>query len=179
MGLRRSLSEMFPQTETSSGEADRSNGDAAAKEEDQNVFCTMECRNGGSCQLGRAIHGFASELLEDQDRLHVTAYSTSMHCVCPTGWTGLLCEVKLRNCPSTTHGCNNGHKCILSEDDFGKPFRHCECDGVLSDFTLPYAAHYCGQTATVFCSEDRMISGHSFCKNGGTCLGKITDAQQP
>jgi hypothetical protein len=134
--------------------------------------CNLPCHNGGTCQLGRAIHGFAAELLEDEDTLHFTAYNTHEHCVCPTGWAGLHCELKFVECPSTGV-CFNRQKCIQAQDDFGKPFRHCECNATESDFTLPYAAHFCGQTALVHCGATR-----SFCKNGGKCLGTVRSHDQ-
>jgi len=179
--LRRSLDE--DGDDPHEGEADRSYNDVNMTDSEwqpshaQDDACTMPCHNEGSCGFGRAIHGFAAELLEDQDKLSFPAYNTSMHCVCPTGWTGLHCEIKLRKCPPTEH-CFNGKKCQLSEDDYGKPFRHCECDANQTDFSLPYTAHFCGQTATVYCASGIVSSSQSFCKNGGKCLDVLKDAQQ-
>jgi hypothetical protein len=156
--------------------ADRSYNDTNSTNfqlEQSDDSCSMQCHNGGTCQQGRPIHGFAAELLEDEDTLHFGIYNPIEHCVCPTGWTGLHCEVKLVKCPSAGV-CFNGKKCILAQDDFGKPFRHCECSAKESDFTLPYAAHFCGQTASVFCGAT-----HSFCKNGGKCLGTVKSQAQP
>lgn len=182
--LRRSLSSEAAILNNTAYEydADRSYDDTNKTDpewltqEVQDDECTMDCQNGGDCQLGRAIHGFSSELLEDEDKLHFNAYNTSMHCVCPTGWTGLYCEINLVECQQDT--CFNGKKCLLSEDDHGMPFRHCECDAQQTDFSLPYAAHFCGQTATTFCADDKIVSSHSFCKNGGKCLGVISKSQQ-
>lgn len=164
--LRRSLSTLNPYT----GEADRSPLDVNTTEassssipEDEN--CTMPCHHGGSCVMGRPVHGFSSELLEDEDKLHYASYNTAMYCMCPTGWTGMHCEVKLRECPSSSQVCANQQACLVSEDDFGMPFRHCECDPQETDFTLPYVTHFCGQAATTLCKTTGFL-----CKNGGTCL---------
>ena len=86
----------------SEAHADRSYNDINATDfqlEQSDDSCSMPCHNGGTCQPGRPIHGFAAELLEDEDTLHFGTFNPSEHCVCPSGWTGLHCEVKLVKCP--------------------------------------------------------------------------------
>lgn len=149
--------------------------------EHEDACSSQPCHNGGQCVLGRAIHGFAAELLDDEDNIHFDQRNTTFHCKCPPGWTGLACEIKLVECPAN-QTCFNERKCLLSEDDYGTPFRHCECDAYQTDFSLPYVAHFCGQTATVSCSQRIVGSGsggsHSFCKNGGKCRNVLTTSQQ-
>lgn len=162
-------------------DADRSYQDGNATDpewehsavQDETQECLMNCRNGGMCELGRPLHGFAAELLEDEGASH----NSSMHCVCDTGWTGIHCEIKLSECENDE--CWNGERCQLSEDDFGMPFRHCECDALQTNFELPYVAHFCGQISNVWCSDTPSQStSHSFCKNGGKCLAMIRKSHE-
>lgn len=117
------------------------------------------------------------QLIQQEDTLHYGDQTTKMHCVCPPGWTGLHCELKLVECKDKT--CFNGKRCIVSEDDYGMPFHHCECNGKLSNFSLPYAAHFCGQAMSVVCTAQRFKTAHAYCKNGGRCLDLVTDPSQP
>ena len=124
--------------------------------------CTLQCRNGGTCAHGKSLHGFETEELGDELASLLPKSNRLMNCVCPSGFTGIYCEIKLVECPSTRK-CFNGKDCMVNEDDYGHPFSHCECDGISSDLSLPYAVHLCGIASTTYCH------GGSFCKNGGRC----------
>lgn len=150
--------------------------------------CTLDCRNGGKCRLGTAEFGFSSEM-EDMGMLHgdPDAYTDKgranrMHCICPTGFTGIQCEIKLADC-GNDGTCFNGEECEEDEDDFGNPLLHCECDANKSDLTLPYSGHFCRNIGHVFCAatEDENQSvhySHSFCANGGRCRHNLSHRDQ-
>lgn len=160
--------------------------------------CDIHCLNGGSCQrrLETAVddpHRF--DLVSEggnqqQDQRH--------YCVCPTGYTGSFCEIKLIVCSNAVAAasdpkqqkqqmmCPNGKACQRAVDDSGVEFFHCACDFAASDLSLPYAAKFCEHTSTTFChldgdsttldakkKQDRHSLGgtarSSFCTNGGSC----------
>lgn len=173
--LRRSLDEGNHTSSVSDEMLDGAQNLTQVAQDDEQ--CAMDCRNGGECRLGRAVHGFSADLLEDEDHLHYGDQITKMHCVCPQGWTGLYCELKLAECKGET--CFNGKQCLKSEDDYGMLFHHCECNGKKSDFSLPYASHFCGEEMSIVCTAQRFKNTHSYCKNGGRCLDLVTDPSQP
>ena len=140
--------------------------------------CNLTCHNGGECVMGKALYGFTYDWIEDEDVSPLAKQKFSRkHCVCPRDWTGLHCEIKLILCSKGQMHCFNGKECELAKDDRGKPLHHCECDGVESDFSQPYAVHFCGDVSTVWCSQEANVR-HSFCKNGGKCRGTVRSAEE-
>jgi hypothetical protein len=46
--------------------------------------CAMDCRNGGECRLGRAVHGFSADLLEDVSTcIGNESFVVSTSCISP------------------------------------------------------------------------------------------------
>jgi hypothetical protein len=158
--------------------------------------CDMPCLNGGVCKRRLdndegGSHRFELEQFQPQQ-------PQRHYCVCPTGYTGVVCEIKLVLCTATfaanaaenhqhqttttTQACSNGNACQRAVDDSGTEYFHCECDMATSDLSLPYAAKFCEHASTVFCNvdanaekakKDRHSLGgtgkSSFCTNGGRC----------
>lgn len=88
-----------------------------------------------------------------------------MHCACPPGWTGILCDHRFETC-TDNHQCYHGGKCIPGLlDDFGNGQLFCDCsDAVAADGTR-YVGKYCETPYEKICDD----SGELFCVNGGDC----------
>ena len=132
--------------------------------------CTLQCRNGGICKLGKAQFGYAADMNENDPDAFPSRNPTSsnMFCQCPVGFAGLQCEISLVLCDAGQFKCSNGSSCQKAQDDEGGVFRHCECDATTSDLSAAYALHFCRKAAMVFCSTDTQAK-QSFCANGGSC----------
>lgn len=125
--------------------------------------CHLGCRNNGKCKIGapswQHYYREASESWTDSLDLQ--------HCVCPTGYYGLLCEMKGKPC-GDSH-CHNGGTCVETDQPDGSIREYCDCSTAKSsDGRVSYAGEYCEHEATTTCSNDH-INGHQFCVNGGTC----------
>jgi hypothetical protein len=125
--------------------------------------CLLGCRNGGKCKIGapswqhyyRGKGGWTNPL-------------DLLHCQCPEGYTGLLCEIKGTPC-GNSH-CHNGGTCIQTSNPDGSSNFFCDCTTAKSsDGVAKYAGQYCEVEATSFCSNATDENGSQFCVNGGTC----------
>jgi hypothetical protein len=99
--------------------------------------CFLQCKNGGQCKKSGRTNNSPSG--GDKKKSNARLPDDS-HCECPTGYTGLLCEIKFHICEGDQHTCFNGEDCIRNIDDRGKTFYHCQCDAAASDLSTP-AAH--------------------------------------
>jgi hypothetical protein len=74
--------------------------------------CTLECDNGGMCQLGLHVP------FNDLDHLYLTNTSNPedfMHCVCPEGYGGKTCSIPTDQCGE--FHCYHGGTCLSRIDD--------------------------------------------------------------
>jgi hypothetical protein len=109
-------------------------------------FCSLQCANGGECKRTgeRTNISKGADAKKANNRL-----PDDSHCTCPTGYTGVLCEIKYTMCEGDVKTCFNGEDCIRNIDDRGKSFYHCQCDAVESDLSTPeahqfwYVLYYC------------------------------------
>lgn len=81
-------------------------------------------------------------------------HGTTEHCVCPTGYSGLSCEVPTQLCPDGIHVCFHGSVCVYEEEKY-----KCDCD------ETDTAGLFCQHKATVECNN----GGVEFCVNSGEC----------
>lgn len=129
--------------------------------------CTLACENGGQCKFGTKSHGHPVE--------DVSAFFSwgkeveGMHCVCPKGYAGLQCAVKMEKCGD--FHCFHGSKCVTDGD--GK--NHCDCTTARKEDGTRYAGRFCEHGATSFCDAIDAVegkakgSGSLFCTNSGKC----------
>merc|ERR1711935_376104 len=107
-----------------------------------------------------------------------------MYCSCPSGSTGLQCEISLLGCRTKENGfnhtCDNGMECKLDKNGEGHSFYHCECDKD-TVFESPYVEKYCEHISTVYCGHnknDDSFASSQFCANGGKCLPSDVNGTQ-
>jgi hypothetical protein len=111
------------------------------------------------CVLGQA--GFSGHLIE----IHHGA--SNMHCDCPPGWTGLLCDrhkyVMCRE--NNSHSCYHGGKCVPGlADQYGNDQLFCDCSDVIATDGTKYVGKYCEMSFGQIYDSD---AGGLFCVNGG------------
>eukprot|EP00549_Striatella_unipunctata_P021423 CAMPEP_0118710708 /NCGR_PEP_ID=MMETSP0800-20121206/23576_1 /TAXON_ID=210618 ORGANISM="Striatella unipunctata, Strain CCMP2910" /NCGR_SAMPLE_ID=MMETSP0800 /ASSEMBLY_ACC=CAM_ASM_000638 /LENGTH=162 /DNA_ID=CAMNT_0006615009 /DNA_START=17 /DNA_END=505 /DNA_ORIENTATION=- len=138
--------------------------------------CTLDCVNGGQCQFGEAEFGFAfDEPVPFTEQTNVN----QMFCSCPTGYTGIRCEIKFKVCGDNQHTCFNGAECKLGIDSTGMEYLHCDCDPAKSDLTSSYAGVFCQHAAQVFCAPGHPGAvRHTFCVNGGRCITSVNPGEE-
>jgi hypothetical protein len=107
-----------------------------------------------------------------------------MHCTCPSGFTGVLCDVEFESCNQDTHPCYNNGKCVpglvtnnattgstgssgsgsSSSSSSSEPQLYsCNCaDAIVNG--IPHVGKYCEHAANEFCDDAKTI----FCIHG-TC----------
>lgn len=132
-----------------------------AKLEDRSVQeCTLECPIDAPCTFGEA-------LFQHQNAIHLETSVQNMHCACPPGWTGILCDHKYESC-SNNHDCFHGGECLEGEvrDAFGNQQLLCDCTSAKTTDGFRYVGKYCETPFEKSCSTE---NEDLFCVNGGDC----------
>jgi len=124
--------------------------------------CALPCENGGVCRQGAPV------ISEFNDLPFIGKYPSrnDMHCWCPRGYIGNLCEVQLEICSSSEEKCIDGSNCKFGLDADGKEFYYCGCSPAGADGPDSTAARMCQHADIEFC---KIGVAHSFCANGGKC----------
>uniref|UniRef100_A0A7S1D8P9 EGF-like domain-containing protein n=1 Tax=Cyclophora tenuis TaxID=216820 RepID=A0A7S1D8P9_CYCTE len=108
--------------------------------------------------------------------LNVTYSDNFEHCVCPTGYVGVKCEVKVQVCGEGQHACFHGSVCA---DDEGS--HTCDCAAGETLFHQ-FAGPFCEHKSSTFCTLDGKPghgrNSHAFCVNNGRCLAFVDDTQE-
>ena len=125
--------------------------------------CSLPCENDGHCFFGET-----NETPYDQLDFStvIKAESSEMHCKCPPGVTGFLCEIKVEVCGAYEHHCENNGVCVKEDQDWV-----CDCDKAITDTS--YAGAKCENPATSFCLGPGAKPNY-FCTNEGKCKGLIS-----
>ena len=101
-----------------------------------------------------------------------------MHCLCPHGWTGVLCDIPYETCDGN-HPCLHGGSCVPGlVGPFGNDQLFCNCEhaGVVEN-NVRYVGKFC-ETAVGGNNQENAEAGNYelcdeagtfFCVNGGTC----------
>jgi len=119
--------------------------------------CDLECPRNAPCRFGEADFSGRTGILASENETH----KDGMHCDCPIGWTGILCDQKYETCTfQEGHECYNGGECILGlEDKYGNEQLFCDCSKAHG-----YVGKYCETPFAKTCGDY-----DGFCANGGAC----------
>lgn len=123
--------------------------------------CSLDCPVDAPCTFGEAT-------FPHHNAIELDTSVQDMHCACPLGWTGILCDIKYESC-TDNHDCFHGGKCLndsLATDSFGNAQLLCDCTRAKSTDGIRYVGKYCETPLETLCSAD---NEDLFCVNGGTC----------
>ena len=122
--------------------------------------CTLDCPVDAPCTFGEAS-------FPHQNAIQLETSVQNMHCACPPGWTGILCDHKYESC-TDSHDCFHGGQCVNGSltDSFGNRQLFCDCTGAQSIDGIRYVGKYCETPFEKSCSADNL---ELFCVNGGDC----------
>jgi hypothetical protein len=135
--------------------------------------CLLDCVNGGVCRFGQTDASSSSNSTSK-----AAATRKGHYCFCPTGFTGVFCDIQFVMCENEDSVCFNGSPCQRDVDDSGAEFYHCECetDPAVSNLASRYAGRFCQQHGiTTYCetksgtkvtAEDK---SSFYCSNSGIC----------
>ncbi len=147
-------------------------GDLCEIEGEVEPKCDLQCENGGSCRFG--VKGYKDSYDEMNLAVLEKKEEDGMYCSCPSGFTGVRCEVDINHCHSDgleDHFCLNGVPCAPDDPAFDgvtKKFA-CKCDRDGDEISQMLVGRFCEYAVTEFCTKDRARHSHSFCTNGGKC----------
>jgi hypothetical protein len=128
--------------------------------------CDLECKNSGTCKF----------VSEDESTLKalVQAGQLVQRCQCPTGFTGMGCEIETVECNPITNKCSNGVAC----QKVGAASQEYHCNCAVASTVSTRAWQMCRRTYTEYCSSEyKPDTPLSFCTNGGKCKGSIIAAR--
>ena len=153
--------------------ADGWSGDICDIQGEDEQVCDLDCENGGSCRFG--VKGYKDTYDNLDLPVHAVRSERGMHCSCPSGFTGLKCEVSINHCQTdgseSEHFCLNGVPCDPDDTNVNGAINKfsCQCDIEQGETSPQLAGRFCEYAVTEFCSKDRARHNHSFCTNGGKC----------
>jgi len=123
--------------------------------------CSLACENNGHCFFGETPE------TSPYDSFDISSPSliSGMHCKCPSGYAGFLCETAIEVCGNFEHHCKNSGKCVIEGNEYT-----CDCDNDSTDTS--YAGVNCENPATSFCIGPG-ASKEFFCTNEGVCVDVV------
>lgn len=135
--------------------------------------CVLKCQNEGVCRYGVKDSGILENITSNAAHLSQNLSSQGfMYCVCPTGFTGVLCEEKVTMCREGTHPCLHGSECEGNE-------KACDCSTVTSNasdigvFVGAHCEHPVDENDVCTFQVPGPAQPLLFCANGGVCKSKV------
>ena len=135
----------------------------SVKDQQLPPVCSLDCQNGGSCQVGVPID-------RDETNPDDVDYSSFTYCLCAEGFSGRTCETKGADPCGDDHICYHGGRCVVEPDadgNVGEEDFYCDCNEGATD-TERYAGRFCQYESTEICANNH--NGVSFCVNNGECI---------
>eukprot|EP00567_Pseudictyota_dubia_P003415 CAMPEP_0197434992 /NCGR_PEP_ID=MMETSP1175-20131217/2650_1 /TAXON_ID=1003142 /ORGANISM="Triceratium dubium, Strain CCMP147" /LENGTH=565 /DNA_ID=CAMNT_0042963901 /DNA_START=144 /DNA_END=1841 /DNA_ORIENTATION=+ len=130
--------------------------------------CSLKCRNGGKCVFGQKDYGAHGNKNDATVAFTNETHQDGMHCVCPDGFTGLICQIPAKKCGNRLW-CYNGAECQVAEMQDGTSRKYCDCAPGSTD-KKAFAGLACQHQSGVFCNPDEgNRKDMAFCVNSGTC----------
>ena len=113
------------------------------------------------------MQGTVDDLSQQAQSGHLIEY-----CICPTGFTGTVCEQVVEECSLPERKCRNGAPCTQNAaGGWG-----CECSA--ADSISSFAGFQCRNMITEYCSgKYDPTAPVLFCTNGGRCEADFLAAQ--
>ncbi len=127
--------------------------------------CETVCENGGDCREGGKDFGIFDDFNGVDHMFNATYTPNFEHCVCPEGYTGLLCEINVEICPNGTHVCFHGGGCV----PFGDEWR-CDCSSNDVLAAGPLCQHLATSTCTASPGATPFCVNDGICQQDGQCL---------
>lgn len=146
--------------------------DASIVDDPNYISCNAPCQNGGVCRKGAKDIGALAEIAHNVEHLNQTSNMDFEHCVCPSGYAGTLCEIKVDVCGQGEHLCLHGSKCVSDGE-----FHACDCSNAdQGGDSEVFAGRSCEHKATDICTKGELEPGKplSFCTNSGTCKKQVS-----
>lgn len=133
--------------------------------------CSLQCLNEGVCSKGAKDLGIINHL-SNVEEISQSYNEDFEHCVCKDGYVGLQCEHEVEICPSGTHVCLYGSKCVKFGNVDG-----CDCSES-NDFNLAGESceHKSSRPGETICTKGDVgvVTPRSFCLNGGSCNAYVS-----
>jgi hypothetical protein len=137
--------------------------------------CDLECENNGVCRNGIKDLDYLGTIIDNAPLLNDTGTDCFMHCVCPEGWTGLMCEEQLEVCGDDGHLCFHGSKCTNNGGNSS-----CDCSSTTSDIADAFAGDHCEHPVNDICTTTTPGLGQPllYCVNNGLCNDYVAAGSQ-
>lgn len=135
----------------------------------------LQCTNGGACLIGSgdSIAGHFAEFTNLPFSMVKDPFHEDMHCSCPRGFAGLLCEHEVSFCGNDEDVCFHGGVCLRTSSGYS-----CECEAHLNADEPAALGEKCEHVATTSCEAGNAFSKEAFCTNDGICKGIVTSGSE-
>lgn len=142
--------------------------------------CSLNCENHGICRKGAKDVSILTNVKVTEE-MKSSFNENFEHCVCPSGYVGLRCEIQLDQCPGGAHVCLNGGECATVPNGTHISYA-CDCTFAESDKSR-FSGHFCEMESTEFCTTDHAktsmgIGFNAYCTNGGKCRALVEQGQK-
>lgn len=137
---------------------------------EESRVCSLKCPDGIPCVIGSQNTSLTSSASDKGWK--------GMHCACPPGTSGLLCQSKTENCNNTdSKKCLNNGSCEVGAIDYlGNPQYSCNCESTIDATSgIGYEGEYCELAYTINKTAECSLP----CLNGNCVIGPRSNTSLP